>query len=271
MTNEEALFLAQQNSAKTKQTYARGLRLLAEFVGGRGPNEITDADVVAWKQALAASGQAPASQFSAWSGAKAFFTWLVRSGRLPRSPFDAVKAPKVTSNRSRRVPTRAEFDRLVENASDDRDRAIIYMLANGLRVSEVVSVRASDLLIAPDGSTVIVRVVGKGQKERLVPLGEPAARALGRWLRHQVNPDRLFPVTTRQAQEAVYRAVRRAGLSDISAHTLRHYYATRLIRAGAPLPAVQRLLGHSSLNTTQVYLDLDVSDAVAAAKLDPLQ
>ena len=271
MTSEETLFLAQQNSEKTKQTYERGLRLLAEFTNDRPPVEITDVDVVAWKQALAASGQAPASQFSAWSGAKSFFTWLVRSGRLARSPFDAVKSPKVTANRSPRIPTAEEFSRLVANVADDRDRAIIYLLANGLRVSEVVNIRANDLLIDRDESTVLVRVIGKGDKERLVPLSEPAARALGRWLRHQINPDRLFWVTVRQVQEAVYRTARRAGVAGISAHSLRHYYATRLIRSGAPLPAVQKLLGHERLNTTQVYVNLDVSDAIAASKLDPLK
>jgi site-specific recombinase XerC len=287
MNSSEAksLFLAQQNSEDTRATYARGLAVFEAFVN-KPYEDVTDADVIAWKSAL---DGAPSTQLTRWAAVRSFYEWLVKSGRVSRSPFAAVKGPKVTKNRTPRIPDDVQFERIVswdeaecESPRDWRDRAMIRLLGNGLRVSEVVGMDRLDFYRDDRESVYVARVTGKGDKERLVPLSNTAAMAVIDWLIHREdNPEGDFPlfvdtvfggrVTRRQVQAAVERRRTQVGVGkSVSAHSLRHHYATRLIRAGASAFSVQRLLGHESIATTQVYVNLDISDTVRAARLDPV-
>jgi integrase/recombinase XerD len=178
---------------------------------------------------------------------------------------------------SRRLPDTldvAEVDRLLEAASAGgvRDRALLELLyAAGLRVSEAIGLDREDLSL--DGA--FVRVIGKGDKERLVPIGEVSIDHLTAWLDgprpsvmalHHVEPVRGGPLflgdrgrrlARQQAWAAVHAAADRAGLAGkVSPHTLRHSFATHLLEGGADLRVVQELLGHASISTTQLYTHL---------------
>jgi integrase/recombinase XerD len=165
-----------------------------------------------------------------------------------------------------------ETERLLEAALDVRDRALLELLyAAGLRISEAINLDREDLHV--DGA--FVRVIGKGDKERLVPVGEIALDWLTRWIDgrratlvaiHHVAPIRGGPLflgdrggrlARQQAWAAVKRAAAGAGLTDrVSPHTLRHSFATHLLEGGADLRVVQELLGHASISTTQLYTHL---------------
>jgi integrase/recombinase XerD len=165
-----------------------------------------------------------------------------------------------------------ETERLLEAATDVRDRALLELLyAAGLRISEAINLDREDL--STDGA--FVRVIGKGDKERLVPVGEVALDWLTQWIEgprpalialHHVAPVRGGPLflgdrggrlARQQAWAAVKRAATGAGLTDrVSPHTLRHSFATHLLEGGADLRVVQELLGHASISTTQLYTHL---------------
>jgi integrase/recombinase XerD len=171
------------------------------------------------------------------------------------------------------VLTRPDVERLVESVDPDaplywRDRAILELLyATGVRVSELVGLTLASL----DLEEGLCVVFGKGSKERLVPVGGPAVRAVGRYLR-DVRPKldrgtgegRVFlnargrPLSRMSVWNVVKEASQRAGVrSDVSPHTLRHTFATHLLEGGADLAAVQELLGHADISTTQIYTHLD--------------
>ena len=202
------------------------------------------------------------------SALRRFYQHLEREGRIRNNPCDRVDAPRL----GRPLPgvlSEQEVERLLaapdlETASGVRDRAMLEVLyATGLRVSELVGLRSEQVNLIQG----VLRVVGKGGKERLVPLGEPAVEWLERYLR-KGRPDilgerrtpALFPTSrgramTRQAfWHLIKRYAARAGISQgISPHTLRHAFATHLLDHGADLRVVQMLLGHRDISTTQIY------------------
>lgn len=202
------------------------------------------------------------------SALRTFYRHLEREGRIRNNPCDRIDAPRL----GRPLPsvlTEQEVERLLaapdlETASGMRDRAMLEVLyATGLRVSELVSLRPEQVNLVQG----VLRVIGKGDKERLVPLGELAVDRLERFLergRAEILGARpstaLFPTTrggamTRQAfWHLVKRYALRAGISrEISPHTLRHAFATHLLDHGADLRVVQMLLGHRDISTTQIY------------------
>ena len=202
------------------------------------------------------------------SALRTFYQHLEREGQVRNNPCDRIDAPRL----GRPLPgvlTEQEVERLLaapdlDTASGKRDRAMLETLyATGLRVSELVSLRPEQVNLLQG----VLRVVGKGDKERLVPLGEPAVDWLERFLergRTQIlgakQSSALFPTArggamTRQAfWHLVKRYAVRAGISrEISPHTLRHAFATHLLDHGADLRVVQMLLGHRDISTTQIY------------------
>ena len=202
------------------------------------------------------------------SALRRFYQHLEREGRIRNNPCERVDAPRL----GRPLPgvlSEREVERLLaapdlETASGVRDRAMLEVLyATGLRVSELVGLRSEQVNLIQG----VLRVVGKGGKERLVPLGEPAVEWLERYFR-EGRPDilgerrtpALFPTSrgramTRQAfWHLIKRYAARAGISQgISPHTLRHAFATHLLDHGADLRVVQMLLGHRDISTTQIY------------------
>ncbi len=215
------------------------------------------------------------------SSLRSFFKHLVRIGVLARNPALAVSMPRTP----RRIPAHLELDQaqaLVEapdpaTRKGRRDRALLELLyATGMRVGELVGLNTADIQTAE----AMIRVRGKGKKERLVPFGDAAARALEAWWPERQLILAAAPAEDREG-EAVFlnlwggrltdRSVRRilnsyihcvAVRLKISPHTLRHTFATHLLNAGADLRVIQELLGHASLSTTQKYTHLSIEHLI---------
>ncbi len=265
-------------SARTLSAYLGDLRRFAAFAGTRsvsGPAAVDIATVRAWIHELRDQGMAPASIRRARSALRTFFAWQVSEGALAEDPTERIEAPRAR----RRLPDHlslAEVARVLESPDPGhrlywRDRAILELLyASGVRVSELTGLG----LPALDLEEGFALVFGKGSKERLVPIGAPAVRALRRYLA-DLRPEldvrgtgrgRVFlnargrPIGRESVWRIVREAGRRAGLGRaISPHTLRHTFATHLVEGGADLAAVQELLGHADISTTEIYTHLDRS------------
>ncbi len=227
-----------------------------------------------WQAGLTARRLAPATVARRLSSARALFGDLVRRGDRPDDPSLVLLGPK----RRRRLPepvTAGDCSRLLDGSWNEdvrslRDHAMLELLYGcGLRASEVCGLE----LAAYDAAGARLRVLGKGDRERMVPLGEPASGALGAWLRAgrprvagsdpalllSVRGRRLSPSDVRRALE---RRSRVAGIGARSPHALRHAYATHLLEGGAGLREIQELLGHASAATTQIYAHVAVPHLV---------
>jgi integrase/recombinase XerC len=208
---------------------------------------------------------------------RSFFRWACREGHIEKSPAKGLPAPRVPKTLPRAM-TLPDTERLLdadeETLIPERERALFELLyATGLRVSEAAGLDMEDV----DFSERLVRVTGKGSRERIVPFGDAAADALRTYLpsraalRHRAKDDgetgdplfvnaRGGRLTTRSMARLLKRRLRAAGLPEqISPHALRHTFATHLLQAGADLRAIQELLGHASLSTTQKYTHLDAA------------
>lgn len=205
------------------------------------------------------------------SSLRSFFGWLQTEGIITENPCDGIDAPKI----GRYLPAVLSVDEVndIMNSVDQskwggvRDRAILELLyGSGLRVSEVSDVRISNVYLQEK----FVRIVGKGNKERVVPMGDPAAEAITAYLTVRPEPadadseDILFlNKSGRQLSRiSVFNMVKKqamlAGITkEISPHTFRHSFATHLIEGGADLRVVQEMLGHESILTTEIYTHLD--------------
>ncbi len=264
-----ALWLEEGLSANTREAYARDLRALADFLAaqGRALDAARESDLMAYASARHALSKATSSN-RRLSSFKRYFRWALREARISQDP-----TLRLTSARQAlRVPKtlgEAQVDALLsapaeESAVGLRDRAMLELLyATGLRVSELVGLPSIGLNLR-DG---LVRVRGKGDKERLVPIGEAAREALQRYLAGPraellgTQRSELLFITVRglpMRREVFWRLIKRYALlagiqSNLSPHTLRHAFATHLLNHGADLRSVQLLLGHADLSTTQIY------------------
>jgi integrase/recombinase XerD len=233
---------------------------------------ITHADLREYVFHLKDVGLAPATIRRALSAIRTWFTFLVEEGDIDSDPTELLESPRGW----RTLPTvlsREEVERMLEAPDPDspvhwRERAILELLyATGMRVSELTELSLPRLHL----DERLVQVLGKGSKERLLPFGEPAARAVERYLR-EVRPALdgglsdgavfLNQRGTRLTRMSVWTLVRasaeRGGIEKrVSPHTLRHSFATHLLEGGADLAVVQDLLGHADIATTQVYTHLD--------------
>lgn len=247
-----------------------------ERTGSGDPADVELADLRTWLANQHATGADRATLQRRAAGVRAFFSWAHRVGKLSHDPAAALRSPRV----DRRLPPTLQQDQArqalevlaaaVEAAEDEtaralrcRDLAIVEVLyAAGIRVSELVGIDLEDW----DEARVLLRVLGKGGKQRSVPLGAPAVRALTKWLKARAliaRPaagravfvgDRGARIDVRVVRRIVHRAL--AGVPeapDLGPHGLRHAMATHLLEGGADLRSVQELLGHSSLATTQLY------------------
>ncbi len=266
----DLVWLERGLARNTLAAYQSDLRLVAQWLAGRGSRLVdgTRADLLDYLASLSRGGRKPRSAARLLSTLRQFYRLAVREGWVAADPTAQIESPRL----GRPLPktlTEAEVEALlqapvVDTAEGFRDRAMLEVLyATGLRVSELVGLSPEQVSVGQG----LVRVVGKGDKERLVPLGEEAVR----WLRDFVagprsqllrgHPcDALFPTRrgaamTRQAfWYRVKHHARVAGIrKGLSPHTLRHAFATHLINHGANLRVVQLLLGHSDLSTTQIY------------------
>ena len=268
------LLLEKSLSAKTADAYLHDVGLLDNFLGDKLLEDADINDLQAFVKHLQADMQAePTSQARIVSGLRAFYRFLVIEGTIDSNPAQLLDSPKL----GRRLPTVLTVPEVeaIINAVDlsepegHRNRAIIeVMYGCGLRVSEVVTLRLSELHF--DES--YIRVVGKGDKERIVPIGLKAQQALTQYIegrRRQLKikkgcADWVF-LNRRGGQlsrvsmfNIVKALAREAGITKtISPHTFRHSFATHLVEGGADLRAVQQMLGHESITTTEIYTHLD--------------
>lgn len=212
-----------------------------------------------WLAAAVAEGKARSTLARRTASVKAFSTWAVKQGYLRTDEAAKLSSPKVPKHLPKVLDPK-EASAAMDNAKsiDElhlvRDIAMLELLyATGMRVSELTGIDLHDI----DSSRQTIRVLGKGNKERIVPFGDAANTALNAWLARREelakDPDALFVGTRgkRIDQRQVRRVVEAAG--EVSPHALRHSTATHLLEGGADLRVVQELLGHSSLQTTQVY------------------
>ena len=268
-----AFLAVERNLAEnTLEAYGCDLRHLSAFLLDRGladAGAVRGPDLSAWVQGLAASGRAAKTQARMLVAARGFFRHLLRERVIAEDPTAWVPLPRV----GRPLPDPVSVDevtRLLAAARDrPRDQALVALLYGaGLRISEALGLEMSGLHL----DAGLVQVRGKGDKERVVPIPDVVIERLRDYLavdrpaRLRGQPsEALFPgrggrgCLTRQAGFALLRRLgRAAGLSrDISPHKLRHGFATHLVQGGADLRAVQAMLGHADLRTTEVYTHID--------------
>ncbi|MBQ4022210.1 MAG: site-specific tyrosine recombinase XerD [Bacteroidales bacterium] len=269
------LKLERSLSANTVAAYGKDVQFLFDHLSREGitaVEDITGAHLTAYVESLSAAGMSKRSQARAISSIKSLFRFLEDEGSITRNPCDMLDAPKMQKH----LPSVLSVEEVtaildsvdLSKPQGHRNRAILEMLYScGLRVSELVSLRISDLFF-DDG---FIRVIGKGNKQRLIPVGEPAVKAVGFWMdirRHwpvaKGCEDCLF-VNRRgrkMTREMVFLIVKEqaeaAGIhKDISPHTFRHSFATHMVENGADLRVVQEMLGHESILTTEIYTHID--------------
>ena len=267
-------------SAHTQRAYAGDLRHLATFASDLGIIDLCElrlSDLRSWLAHQSESGAARSTLARRAASARAFLRWATRTGLIDVDPSLRLVSPQ----RVRTLPGVLKQDEIsavldvAAVACDDqgpihlRDRAMVELLyASGIRVGELVGLDIDDV----DFGSNLVRVMGKGAKERTVPFGGPSATALQGWLqlgRGQVVTERSGPslflgrrggrIDPRQVRSAVHHLLQGVpDVPDLGPHGLRHSAATHLLEGGADLRAVQEMLGHASLATTQIYTHVSV-------------
>ncbi|MDE2263573.1 MAG: site-specific tyrosine recombinase XerD [Gammaproteobacteria bacterium] len=266
----DAVWLERGLSVNTLAAYRADLTALARWLAARkvAIDRTSRADLqdfIAWRVGEGARPRSTARQLSSF---RRFFRYLIREGGIPEDPTAQIAMPKIGRSLPKSL-TEEEVEALlgapvVSDPLGSRDRTMLEVLyATGLRVSELVNLRHGQVNL----NQGVIRILGKGNRERLIPLGEEAVQWLtdfehgprGEILLER-QTDFLFPTRrgdrmTRQAfWHIIKRYARKAGISkELSPHTLRHAFATHLLNHGADLRVVQMLLGHSDLSTTQIY------------------
>ena len=250
----------------TLESYGRDLARLQLWAdkAGKPLEQLTRADLRKWIANLSRAGLAPSSVARAVSAARGLFRFLMLDGHIKRHPTEDLDTPQ----RFAYLPqflTEDEINQLlaapdIATAEGVRDRALIeVMYAAGLRVSELISLKQADV----DVQSGLLICHGKGSKERRVPIGKSAIHWLqqysavragyGKPTSPQLFLNRGKPITRQFAWALIKRYASKAGVKDISPHTLRHSFATHLLQHGADSRSVQALLGHSDISTTQIY------------------
>ena len=275
---------ARGSAERTRRAYGVDLGGFAEWAGeqGLGPVDVRHRDVRRYGAGLSNAGAAPATVARKLAAVRGLYGFLVRTERAGSNPAELVSSPK----RSEKLPTvltteqmRSLLERIpARTPLELRDRAMLELAYScGLRCEEIVNLDEGSL----DFETEQLRVMGKGSKERLLPVGEPAQRAMERYLQRgrralAVEPhERALFLSKSGRRLSSSDVTRRLGLwvreaslaAGISPHSLRHSFATHLLEGGADLRTIQELLGHASISTTQVYTRVDAArlrDAYAA-------
>lgn len=267
------LQLEKQHSPHTVDNYLRDVECLSSFVADKDLTTLTTQDL---KHFITYAGEmelAAATLARMLSGIKSFYSFMELEGLIEVNPTLLLAAPKV----SRKIPDTlsvAEVEALLQtfdlsSAEGQRNRAIAEtMYGSGLRVSELLDLKISGLYLEAG----YIRITGKGNKERLVPVGDSAARHIQVYKEHirvhkTVHPQHTDTLFLNKRGKGLSRvmifyiikeAARRAGIEkNIYPHTLRHSFATHLVEGGANLRAVQEMLGHASITTTEIYTHLD--------------
>ena len=273
---ERYLKLQRNMSGNTLDAYRRDLRKLLHYLEQerKDVREVTLDDLEHFSATLHDIGIGPRSQCRILSGVRSFFRFLQLDGYREDDPTELLESPQIGDHLPEVLSTQ-EIDQLEESIDlskweGHRNRAIIEVLFScGLRVSELVNLKLSDLYIDEE----FVRVLGKGSKERLVPISKKAIRELTYWFddrkQMKIKPgeeDYVFlnrrgaHLTRVMILIMIKQQAKEAGIQKtISPHTLRHSFATALLEGGADLRVIQALLGHESIGTTEIYTHIDTS------------
>ncbi|MGB5333263.1 MAG: tyrosine recombinase XerC [Woeseiaceae bacterium] len=259
-------------SPLTCKHYRRDLQALLAFCeksGIDGWGDLDDGHIRAFSAASFRRGLSARSIQRQLSAARTFFRYLMREKHVSKNPITSVSAPKG----KKRLPGNLDADRMArlldiqgDGAIVDRDRAILELLySSGLRLSELTDLDCGDV----DLQDKTVRVTGKGNKDRIVPVGSHALKALARWQGSRLAmadagetalfvSNRGTRISTRSVQARVSHWAKRQGIdTNVYPHLFRHSFATHLLESSHDLRGVQELLGHSNIATTQVYTHLD--------------
>jgi integrase/recombinase XerD len=259
--------LATRRAPRTVDAYRRDLAQLAAWRGGPVMQATTE-ELERWLAEMRAAGLAPSTAARRVAAVRSFFRHQMLLGARQDNPAAALRLPRRTRTLPRTLSP-AEVERLIEAASGTtprslRDRALVeLMYGAGLRVSEATGLHRRSV----DLDDRIVRALGKGSKERIVPLGRPAVDALRRYiamgrphLDRRTRPELFLnarggPLTRAGAFLILRRLAEKAGLEPLRVHPhlLRHSFATHLLEGGADLRSVQEMLGHADLSTTELY------------------
>ena len=274
---EYLIFVSQVKnlSKNTTSAYERDLKKLAKFINDlnlSNYSEINNEICSAWIGNLYSQDNNPRSIQRHLSSAKGFFRFLKKNNLIESSPFELVSAPKSPSNLPE-VLSPEDVEQLLNfkpsNHIEIRDMAIVeLMYSSGLRVSETVNINIGDF----EEDMTFLRILGKGAKTRIVPLGKFAVNAINNWIIERdkilTKSDALFlnskgaRLSIRSVQLRLKKMGTKQGLPPIHPHMLRHSFATHMLESSGDLRTIQELLGHSSLSTTQIYTKLDYQHLV---------
>ncbi|UCG35360.1 MAG: tyrosine recombinase XerC [Candidatus Omnitrophota bacterium] len=257
-------------SNHTLTNYKVDLKEFEDFITTQKANDIKDIDYFVLRKflsVLADKNLHKRSLSRKISTLKSFFKFMLKEGEIKKNPATSLIYPRLdkplpkflTEEQMRKVLALPKGDDLMSL----RDKAILeFLYSTGARVSELVSLKKENL----DLISGIAKVKGKGRKERLLPLGEPALVSIKEYLDKRTDPNPFFlinkrtkPLTDRGVRLIVDKYIKKGALAlKISPHTFRHSFATHLLNRGADLRSVQEMLGHSSISTTQVYTHLTI-------------
>ena len=274
---EYLIFVSQVKnlSKNTTSAYERDLKKLAKFIDDlnlSNYSEINNEICSAWIGNLYSQDNNPRSIQRHLSSAKGFFRFLKKNNLIESSPFELVSAPKSPSNLPE-VLSPEDVEQLLNfkpsNLIEIRDMAIVeLMYSSGLRVSETVNINMGDF----EEDMTFLRILGKGAKTRIVPLGKFAVNAINNWIIERdkilTKSDALFlnskgaRLSIMSFQLRLKKMATKQGLPPIHPHMLRHSFATHMLESSGDLRTIQELLGHSSLSTTQIYTKLDYQHLV---------
>jgi len=248
-------------------SYGRDLRKFGEWLDDRSLDRVQRGDIVRYFQSLRSSGISARSVARSLAALRGFFRFLVRERHLKHDPTENVENPKLWTTLPKSLQP-SEVDALLaapDRTTPDglRDAAMLELLyATGLRVSELIHGKVEDLVL----DAGFLRTFGKGSKERIVPFGDSARKAIAAYIDggrphfNKRNDPHLFltnrsrPMSRQSFWMKIVKYARQAGIkAHISPHVLRHSFATHLLENGADLRSVQMMLGHSDISTTQIY------------------
>ena len=271
------LQLERSMSPNSVEAYIQDVTKLWQFLEmkktEKGPLEVVDSDIRDLLEYIQEMGMSAFSQARIVSGVKSFFKYLVYEGDIDKDPSQLIEAPKL----GRKLPDTLSFPEIekllgaidMSKPEGQRNRAMLEVLySSGLRVSELVNLKMNSVL----DEISFLRIVGKGEKERLVPVGREALKHMNLYIEHirchlEIKPghEGFVFLNRRGAQltrvmifTIIKQLAQKIGMKkNISPHTFRHSFATHLIEGGADLRAVQEMLGHESITTTEIYTHLD--------------
>jgi len=273
LSSYEQIYVPSRNFApKTRLSYKDDLGELIGFLVQQDritPSDISPSDLEAYLAHLDQRGLAGSTRRRKTYACKSFFGYLFRSGVILRNPAEQLIPPR-SEQKEPRVLSKTEYQALLRACSyHPRDAAIVELfLQTGIRLSELSSLQVGDVQlpgrITKEAETVgRLHIMGKGRKARWLPLNHKACRALKAWLdARQSGEGALFltkfgrPMGPRAVQQLIRKYLTEVGITGASVHTLRHTFATHHVAQGTSLRTVQEVLGHSSLKTTSIYVQL---------------